>query len=206
MPFVAVPIPSSCGVDPTGHEPQRELAQGGQVRLGEEPVERDPGPILGVDVAVAHPLAERVRAHVDEFDLVGRRQDLVGDPLVDRRARDRRDRVGDRFEVLDVAGADDIDAGVEQDVDVLPALRPLRARRVRVGELVDQGDGGMPRQDRVGVHLLDDDAAILDAAPGDDLQAVEQLRSVSGRPCASTNPTTRSVPRSVRRWPSSSIR
>ena len=74
-------------VDPARDEAQRELSQRGQVRLGEEPVERDGGPLGRVDIAVAHPLAERVRAHVDELDLVGRGQDLVGDPLVDGGAR-----------------------------------------------------------------------------------------------------------------------
>ena len=34
---------------------------------------------------------------------------------------------------------------------------------------------GMPGQDRVGVHLLDDDAAILDPPARDDLEPVEQL-------------------------------
>ena len=193
-------------VDPAGDEPQRQLAQRGQVRLGEEAIERDTRPIRRVDVAMAHPLAERVRAHVDEFDLVRRGEHLVRDPLVDRGAGDRRDRIGDGVQVLDVAGADDVDPGVEQDVDVLPALGARRTRGVGVGKLVDQGDRGMAREDGVACP------SPRRRHPG--TRSVGEGRSrgrsssfsVSGRPCASTKPTTRSVPRAVRRCPSSSIR
>ena len=68
-------------------QPQRELAQRRQVRLGEELLERDLRPIGRVDVAVLHPLAEGVGAHVDELDLVRREEDIVGEALVDRGTR-----------------------------------------------------------------------------------------------------------------------
>ena len=128
-------------LDALGGEPERQLAERREVRLGEELVERDLGALRRIDVAVLHPLAERVRAHVDELDLVGAEQDVLRQALVDRRAGDRGDRVGDALEVLDVERADDVDPGVADRLDVLPALGPRRARDVRVGELVDQGDG-----------------------------------------------------------------
>ena len=68
-------------------------------------------------------------------------QHLVRQALVDRRAGDRRDRVGDALEVLDVQRADDVDARVADDLDVLPALGSGRSRDVGVGKLVDEGDG-----------------------------------------------------------------
>ena len=81
-----------------------ELAQRRQVRLGEEPLERDLGALGRVDVAVPHPLAERVRAHVDELDLVGAssstssgRRSLTGAPVIVATAS------ATRLEVLDVA-------------------------------------------------------------------------------------------------------
>ena len=49
----------------------------------------------------------------------------------------------------------DVDAGVEDLVDVLPALLVARAGDVRVRELVDQGDLRLPGEDRVDVHLLE---------------------------------------------------
>ena len=159
----------------SGDEAEGQLAQRGQVRLGEEAVEGDPRALLGVDVAVAHPLAERERTHVDELDLIGGGKDLVGDALVDGGPGDRRDSVGDRFEVLDVAGADHVDAGIKQDVHVLPALRPFRPRCVGMGKLVDERDGRRPGKDGVGVHLLDHDAPILDTPARHDLEPVEEL-------------------------------
>ena len=100
----------------------------------------------------------------------------------------------------------DVDPGVADDLDVLPALRPGRPGHVRVGQLVDEGDGRVPGHDRVRVHLLDDDAAVVDPPTRDDLEAVEQLRGRGRGRAASTKPTTRSVPRAARRCASSSIR
>jgi hypothetical protein len=75
-------------LDPPGNQPQRELAQSRQVRFGEDPLERDPGSIRRVDVAVLHALSERMGAHVDEFDLVRGHEELVGEALVDRSTGD----------------------------------------------------------------------------------------------------------------------
>ena len=166
-------------VDLAGDESQRQVAQGGQVGLGEELLERHRGTFGRIDVAVAHPLPERVRAHVHQLDLVGGPDHLVWDSLADRHVQDRLDRVGDRLDVLDVAGADDLDAGVPDQLDVLPALLPRGARDVVVGELVDKGDGGVAGDDRVGVHLLHGDAAVLDALPRHDLQAVQESGGVA---------------------------
>ena len=80
-------------VDAPGGESQRELAQRGQVRLGEEPVERQLGAIGRIDVAVPHALPQRARAHVDQLDLLRRVEHLIGQPLVDRGAGDGGDRV-----------------------------------------------------------------------------------------------------------------
>ncbi len=148
--------------------------QRGQVLLGEEALESDAGGVRPVDVAVAHPLAERVGAHIDELDLVDGRQRLVRDPLPDRRPGDRLDRVGQRFKVLDVQGAHDVDPGGPDDLDVLPALLPWRSRGIGVRELVDQGNGGSASQDGVDIHLLDRDTPMLHDEPRDDLEAVEQ--------------------------------
>ena len=42
-------------------------------------------------------------------------------------------------------------------------------------ELVHQGDRRMSCQDRVGVHLLDHDTAVLDPTARDDLEPVKEL-------------------------------
>ena len=67
-----------------------------------------------------------------------RRDHLVGDrlPLLD--AADPLHHVVERLQVLDVDRGDHVDAGVEQLVDVLPALLVPAAGDVGVRELVDQ--------------------------------------------------------------------
>ena len=101
---------------------------------------------------------------------------LVGHRLLLLDAGDLGDDVVEALQVLDVDGGDDGDAGVEQLLDVLPALGVLAARGVGVGEFVDQhhlGAGGpAPRRTSSSGKLP---AAVVDVARRDDLDAVEQL-------------------------------
>jgi hypothetical protein len=76
--------------------------------------------------------------------------------------------------VLDVQGGEHVDAGVEQLLDILVALGVARARRVGVGELVDEGEFGPPGQQRVEVHLLQHRAVIGHRAARNRLEASEQ--------------------------------
>ena len=115
-------------VDAIGDPHQRELAQRAEVALPEEVGERRVDLLGRVDVAVGHPPPERLRRHVDQLDLIRLAHDGVGDRLVLLDPRDLLDDVVHRLEVLHVHGGDDVDAGVEQLVDVLPALRVPRAR------------------------------------------------------------------------------
>ena len=62
----------------------------------------------------------------------------------------------------------------EQLLDVLPALGVAGAGRVGVGQLVHQQQRGMAGERAVEVELLEPGAAIVDAAAGQDLQALEQ--------------------------------
>src|SRR5271157_92332 len=50
----------------------------------------------------------------------------------------------------------------------------LRAGRVRVGELIYEGDLRPPGDDRVGIHLFQDHAVVFDPAPGHDLESFER--------------------------------
>ena len=79
---------------------------------------------------------------------------------------DLADDVVQTLEVLDVHRRVDVDAGVEQLLDVLPALgmarRRLAPRGVRVRKLVDEENLGPPAQRSVEIEFLLDDAAIAD--------------------------------------------
>ena len=129
-------------VDAVGDPQQRQLAQRRQVAGAEVVAERGVDLVGGVDVAVGQPSTQRLGRHVDELDLVGGPHDAVGNGLALADPGDPLDDVVERVEVLDVDGGDDVDAGGEQLVDVLPPLVVARPGGVGVGELVDQDQLG----------------------------------------------------------------
>ncbi len=109
-------------VDAVGDPEERELAQGTEVPGAEVVAERGVDALGGIDVPVRHAAPDRLRRHVHELDLVGPPDDRVRDRLLLLDPGDLLDDVVDRLEVLDVQGRDHRDAGVEQVLDVLPAL------------------------------------------------------------------------------------
>ena len=202
---VALAVRGERLVDAVGEPEQRELAERAEVARPEVVAERDVDPLGRVDVAVRHPAADRLRGHVDELDLLRAANDLVGDRLALLDPRDLLDDVVERLEMLNVQRRDDRDPGLEQLLDVLPALLVPRAGNIRVRELVDERDLGPTREQRIDVHLLERRSAVLQ-----DLVAGTTSRSpisaaVCARPWVSTIPTTTSVPRLRRRCASPSI-
>ena len=125
---VALEVVGERVLDPVGDPEQRQLAQRAEVARPEVVAQRGVDPLGGVDVAVRHAPAERLGRHVDELDLVGPPHDRVRHGLALGDAGDPGDDVVERLEVLDVQRRDDVDAGVEQLLDVLPALLVARAR------------------------------------------------------------------------------
>src|SRR5712664_2737935 len=84
--------------------------------------------------------------------------------------------VGDALEMLDVHGRDDIDSGVKEFQNILPAfVVPAGSRHVGVGKLVNQGDLGLSSQDRVLVHLVKPGSPVLDRLAGDDFEALDHV-------------------------------
>ena len=74
---------------------------------------------------------------VDELDCIGAVEDGIGHRFADAHASDLRDDVVEALDVLDVEGRIDVDAAIEQLLDVEIALGVPASRRVRVRELVD---------------------------------------------------------------------
>ena len=116
---------------------------------------------------------DRLGRHVDQLELVGTPDDVVGHGLALRRAGDPQDDVVERLEVLDVQRRDHVDAGVEQLLDVLPTLLVLRPGGVGVGIFVDQHHLRVPRQDRVEVHLAQRRAAVVDLLQRHDFEVAD---------------------------------
>ncbi len=113
--------------------------------------------------------------------------------------------VVERLEVLDVERRDHVDAGVEQLLDVLPALLVARSGRVGVGVLVDEHDCGPAG---AGPRRRPSRAAPC-RGTSTSRRGITSRSSIWSavclRPCVSTTPMTTSVPRSLRRTPSPSI-
>ncbi len=126
------------GIDALGGAAQREFAQRGQVLRLEEVVDGARRRVLHVDLALGEALEQFVGREVDQHDLVGLIEHRVGHGLAHAHLGDLQDDVVEAFEVLDVERGPDVDAGVEQFLDVLPALGMAAARHVACARLVDQ--------------------------------------------------------------------
>ena len=160
-------------VDLVGEPEQSELAKRGEVAEPEVVRERGIDPRGGIDQPLGEPIAERLRCEVDDLDLVGRAKDRVRHGLALHDSGDLLDDIVERLDVLDVDGREHRDAGIQQGLDVLPALVVLRSGGVGVGELVDQGDRRMPGENGVEIHLAEHDAAVVDGAPRDQLETLQ---------------------------------
>ncbi len=171
--LVLRPVALQALVDASGQPEQRQLPQGGEVSDAEVVGERRVDLLGRVDVAVGHATAQALGGHVDQLDLVGPSDDLVGDGLALRHAGDLLDDVVERLQMLHVDGREDVDPGREQLLDVLPALGVAAARDVGVGEFVDDGDLGAPGDHRVHVHLGEPSTAVGTFGADDHLDALQ---------------------------------
>ena len=99
-------------VDPLGGAPQRQFAQRRQIARREIMLERPLGLLGDIDLALLQPLDQFVRREVDQLDLVGAVEHRIRHGLAHPDMGDLRDDVVQAFDVLDVEGGVDVDAGV----------------------------------------------------------------------------------------------
>ena len=154
---------------------QRQLAQRREIARLEKILERVFDLLARINLALAQPLAQRLDRHVDIDDLIGARQERIGHRLAHIDAGDAPHQRVETFDVLDVDGGDHVDAGADDLLDVLVALGMARAGSVGMRELVDDHHVGLARDDRVKVHLLELNFAILDLAARNDLEVANPL-------------------------------
>ena len=148
-------------VDAVGGSPQRQFAQRNQVTLAKEVANRPFRLLRQVDLALLEPLQEFVRRQIDQHHFVGGIEHLVGDGLPDADAGDAGDHVVERLQVLHVDRRVDIDAGREQFLDILPALRVPRAGNVRVRQLIHQNQGRLARQRCIEIEFQQPPVAVM---------------------------------------------
>ena len=131
--------------------------------------------LLGdVDLPLLEPLDQIVRSQIDELDGVGAVEHRVRHGLAHPHMGDLGDDVVEALDMLNIDCRVDVDAAVEQFLDVEVALGMTTAGRVGVGEFVDQRDLRAAGDDGVEVHLLERLALVFEAPAGNDLEAVEQ--------------------------------
>ena len=151
-----------------------EFAQRGEVGRREVVLERTLGLLGNVDLAFLEALDQVVGRQIDQFDTVGAVENSIGHHLPHAHTRDLRYDIVQALDVLDVDGGVDVDAGVQQLLDVLVALWMAAARDIGVRELVDQDQAGTPPQRGVDVELVQDAIDVDRRLAGNDLEALEQ--------------------------------
>ena len=161
-------------VDALGGPPQRQLAQRGQVARRKIMLERALGLLGNVDLALFQPLDQIVRRQVDQLNGIGAVENRIRHGFPHPHVGDLGDDIVEAFDMLDIDRGVDVNAARQQLLDVEIALRVAAAGRVGVGELVDQRDLRMPRDQRVEVHLLDGLILVLDPLARQDFKAVQQ--------------------------------
>ena len=101
---------------------QRHFAQGRQIPLAKEIVQRRLDAIRGIDIAVPHALPQGIRRDIDELYLVGLIQDLVRQRFAHTHARNACHQVVQAIQVLDIDRGYHMDARIEDLLDILIAF------------------------------------------------------------------------------------
>ncbi len=127
-----------------------------------------------IDLAFVQALDQFVRGDVDQDHVVGALQHPVRHGLAHEHAGDPADHFGQAFEMLDIERRPHVEAGVEQFLDILPALGMAAVRRIGVGQFVHHDQRRAALQRRVNVEFLDLAAAIVDLFSRQDFEALEQ--------------------------------
>ena len=91
--------------------------------------------------------------------------------------------------MLNVEGRPDVDTGVEQFFDVLPALGVARAVGVRMRQLIDEHELRPPSDRGVEIEFAEGHTAIPHFTGCNSLPVLEAMFRFSRRPCGSTYPT-----------------
>ncbi|MDI2023128.1 hypothetical protein PJL18_03676 [Paenarthrobacter nicotinovorans] len=123
-----------------------------------------------VDLAIAQALPEQLGRNVHQMDLVSAAHDVVRDGFGLLDVGDGADNIAQGGQVLHVHRGQDIDAGVQQFLNVLPALLVPAPGNVGVGILVHDRGVWAPGQDRVQVHLFEGASPVLDGPGRHDLK------------------------------------
>ena len=144
--------------------------------LLEKILQRGLDPFRRVDLPLLQTLAEVLGRQVDVHELVRLAEHRIRYPLADLDVGRLLHHVVEAFQVLDVQRGDDVDPLGQDVLDILVPFGVPAAGDIGVRQFVDEGDLGLPGEDGVEVHLLEDHAPVFLAASRDDVESLDQLR------------------------------
>jgi hypothetical protein len=166
------------GIHPIRRAAQREFAQRQEIGLAEEPFGRSAHPVGRIHLACLQAVQQVVGRQVDQLDFIGFVEYPIRQRLLLADTRDAGDDVVQTLEMLNVERTPNADAGVQQLLDVLPALgmpwQRLALGNVRVCELIDEHDRGRASQSGVEIEFASSDAAVADLEQRQLLETLEQ--------------------------------
>ena len=149
-------------LDAVGRAAQRQFAQGDQVPFAEKIARGAFGLLFLVDLAAFQARQQFVGGDIDQYHFIGQVKYRVRHGFGNPDAGDAADHIVEAFQVLDVHRREDVDAGVQQFFDVLPALRMARTGGIRMGQFIHQNQRRRPLQRAIEVEFADRLAAVLD--------------------------------------------
>ena len=161
-------------IDPIRGAAQGQFAQGDQVSLAEEILDRAFGLVREVDLAFLEALQQFIGWQVDQHHFIGGVEYMVGHGLPDADSGNAADHIIKGFQVLDVDRRIDVDAGRQQFVHVLPALGMARALDVGMGQFVHQDEFRRACQGTIDVELLQHLVAVRHVLQRQALQSIHQ--------------------------------
>ena len=168
------PVLGEALVHPVGQPQQGKFAQRREVAQPEVVREGRVDLVGRVDLAVAQALAEQLGGDVHEVDLIRSADNVVRHRLRLADVGDGADDVPQGRQMLDVDRGENIDAGVEEHGDVLPALGIPAARDIGMGVFVHNRGPRRPGQDRVEIHLLKLRVPVGQPPGRDDFESLQQ--------------------------------
>ena len=161
-------------VDPLRGPAQRKLPQGRKIAGGEVIPCGTLGLLGHIDLAFIEAGDQILGRKVDQLDVAGKIDDRIRHGLADSDFGDSGDDVVQAFDMLDVEGRIDVDSGGEQLLDIHVALGMPALRRIGMGKLVDQNEGGPSGQNGVDVHFGEPMALIGDDPARDDFEPLKK--------------------------------
>ena len=151
-----------CAIHCTRHSLQRHLAQRNQIATPEEVAQSSVDALLGINIAAAHAVHQRLGRQVAQHNLVSAVEHPVWHGLAHGDAGQALHARRNTLHMLNVQRREHIDLGLQNLQHILEALRVRTAFNIGVRQLVDQHHLGMARHDRIYIHLIKQRALVLD--------------------------------------------